>query len=560
MSHKVKKILAWTFALCFLVCSLGAFLVIRGYGVAPSIERLNSGGMMFYKGDSIEFSSISNFRSPENTRYGDTVLLRFDLPKFDGTRMALRFRTQHVAFDVFRDSVLVYSYGWNRVEQGGFIGSGYHYVYLTWRSSGQPLVLRAVYAIDGSRRPFSDFDLFPAEYANSDYFARHVFALVVGSFLTLFGLLALLVGISISFYSVSAIRPIMIGLLSCSLGLWTLCHMKLLQLVSFDFSFNSSLEYVCLYFSPIPFSLLLMHMRRGKIRAWKWWGILVVVVVGAILLLVNSVLHFAGIVPFPRTLPLFHIYAALSMAYLIFTGSLYSSKIDLSGKILTLGVIFFAAVSALDLLRYNLFSRYLVDNSLFEKTWLPFGALVFVLLLVASYLVHLFHILEDKAEKDVLSTMAYVDSLTGLFNRAKCLQIFGFLDKSSSDFAIVSIDLNGLKMANDQYGHAVGDNLIKAFSAVLKQAFTGFGTTIRMGGDEFLAIVRNEHIADLPVAIERMQDLQKSCKEELPFPLEAAYGIARHSETGGDADAVYRAADKRMYEMKSSMKSKLVRR
>jgi GGDEF domain-containing protein len=57
-----------------------------------------------------------------------------------------------------------------------------------------------------------------------------------------------------------------------------------------------------------------------------------------------------------------------------------------------------------------------------------------------------------------------------------------------------------------------------------------------------------------------MLDLEKNCKEELPLPLEAAYGIAYRSEIGGDADTVYHAADKRMYEMKSKMKSKLVRK
>ena len=46
----------------------------------------------------------------------------------------------------------------------------------------------------------------------------------------------------------------------------------------------------------------------------------------------------------------------------------------------------------------------------------------------------------------------------------------------------------------------------------------------------------------------------------MTVPLEAAYGIAYHSETNGDADSVYREADRRMYEMKSSMKSKLVRK
>ena len=352
----------------------------------------------------------------------------------------------------------------------------------------------------------------------------------------------------------------MIGLLSTSLGLWTLCYMKLFQIISFNLTLNSAIEYMSLYFAPLPFCLLLMNMRKGKITAWRWWGILVVVIIGAILLIVNSILHFTGVAPFPKTLPLFHFYVGAGMVYLVASGALYSSKMELSGKVLTLGVVFFAVVTAFDLVRYNLCLRYSVGHSLLEMTWLPFAALVFVMMLMASYLVYLFHILEDKAEKDVLSTMAYVDSLTGLFNRAKCQQIFGFLDKSTADFAIVSIDLNGLKTVNDHYGHAVGDNLIKAFASVLKQAFAGLGTAIRMGGDEFVAIVRNEHVADIPTAIERMQDLQKNCKEELPIPLEAAYGIAYRSESGGDADTVYRAADKRMYDMKSTMKSKLVRK
>ncbi len=560
MSNKLKRIIAWTLAVCFLVCALAAFLMVRGCGISPSITRLDNRGVAFFRGDTLEVPSISNYMSPTGTRYGDSIALRFDLPEFTSPTMTLRFRSVHVAFDVFQGGDRIYTYGHDRASRGKFIGSGFHYVPLFHSASGKPIELRAFYAIDDNRKAFYDFDLLPSEYANSDYYARHVFALVVGAFLTLFGILALLIGVATAFYGISASRPMMIGLLSTSLGLWTLCYMKLFQIISFNLTLNSAIEYMSLYFAPLPFCLLLMNMRKGKITAWRWWGILVVVIIGAILLIVNSILHFTGVAPFPKTLPLFHFYVGAGMVYLVASGALYSSKMELSGKVLTLGVVFFAVVTAFDLVRYNLCLRYSVGHSLLEMTWLPFAALVFVMMLMASYLVYLFHILEDKAEKDVLSTMAYVDSLTGLFNRAKCQQIFGFLDKSTADFAIVSIDLNGLKTVNDHYGHAVGDNLIKAFASVLKQAFAGLGTAIRMGGDEFLAIVRNEHVADLPAAIERMQDLQKNCKEELPIPLEAAYGIAYRSESGGDADTVYRAADKRMYDMKSTMKSKLVRK
>ena len=92
-----------------------------------------------------------------------------------------------------------------------------------------------------------------------------------------------------------------------------------------------------------------------------------------------------------------------------------------------------------------------------------------------------------------------------------------------------------------------------------------------MGGDEFLAIVRVEHISEVKRTLAKMAGLQKKNKEKLPIPLEAAYGIAYRHElleddlnTNGKplvaTEKVYNKADERMYAMKAQMKSKLVRR
>ena len=140
----------------------------------------------------------------------------------------------------------------------------------------------------------------------------------------------------------------------------------------------------------------------------------------------------------------------------------------------------------------------------------------------------------------------------------------------------MSIDLNGLKLVNDNYGHNAGDKLIKTFAKALNEAFTGIGTAIRVGGDEFMAIVRSEHIEEVDASIAKMTELQKTFGVGLPIPLEAAYGIAYRRELdkgkqvksdviseGGsllDAEIVYHLADERMYAMKAEMKSKLARR
>ena len=66
----------------------------------------------------------------------------------------------------------------------------------------------------------------------------------------------------------------------------------------------------------------------------------------------------------------------------------------------------------------------------------------------------------------------------------------------------------------------------------------------------------------MDTSLAKLLQLQKECKEELPIPLEAAYGVAYRRECGENATAelVYHEADKRMYDMKSHMKSKLVRK
>ena len=179
--------------------------------------------------------------------------------------------------------------------------------------------------------------------------------------------------------------------------------------------------------------------------------------------------------------------------------------------------------------------------------------LLFILLLMVGYLVYMYEELMDKTEKEVLRQIAYRDALTGIYNRAKCEHIFEVLDRDDSDYAIVSIDVNGLKMVNDHFGHTMGDKLLYTFADVFKTAFNGIGTTIRMGGDEFVAIVRAEHLSDLSTALKTMVLLEKEVK--LPMTLNVAYGYSvRRRGDAVTAMDVYRMADANMYAMKLASK------
>ncbi len=571
--NRRRKIFAWILAIAMMMIINVVIANVLKQGKYDSILNLDEGWTLIFHDDTTEIPSIKDFAFEDHSiKRGDSLILRRRLGTDYPENPVLRFETYHAFIEAYRDHDLLYSSGKKDFTEGSVVGSSLHFVYLgVLQYKNRMLELRFHMAEDDAWDVLPIMEVLPARYAYGDFFARHSMSLAVGLFSLLFGALSLFCSLGAFYYGMSFFRILMTGVLSFSLGLWTICYTRLMQIFSLDFSFNTCLEYISLYTAPIPLCLLLLHLHYKKISKARWWGLLCVAAVGVIFLVSTIILNGTHVLRFPRTLWMFHVYAIVGLGYMIFAGILYNRHFDAPGKILSAGVSVFGGFAVIDLVRFNVAKYVHMEHSVLEMTLLPVGTSAFVLLLVLSYLVYVYQLLSEKAEKDALSEMAYKDALTGLYNRAKCLQIFGVLDKGDGDYAIVSIDMNGLKLANDNYGHSTGDKLIKAFADVLKDAFAGIGSIIRVGGDEFLVIVRSEHVCDVEGALSMMAELQKARSVKLPIPLEVAYGIAYRNELLKGASGsgenvrvgtedVYHLADERMYAMKASMKSNLVRK
>ncbi len=114
--------------------------------------------------------------------------------------------------------------------------------------------------------------------------------------------------------------------------------------------------------------------------------------------------------------------------------------------------------------------------------------------------------LEEESEKN--RQISACDPLTGLYNRRYFDTFFPQLIKSTSRYqnslAVVFIDLNDFKKANDNYGHFFGDEVLKAFSLLLKES--GLRETdiiCRYGGDEFVLVFGGLEHADARINIEK---------------------------------------------------------
>ena len=98
---------------------------------------------------------------------------------------------------------------------------------------------------------------------------------------------------------------------------------------------------------------------------------------------------------------------------------------------------------------------------------------------------------EFKELIDHLQYLAYHDKLTGLANRAMFEQGFEIIRKNAvqenKKIGLMMIDMRGLKMINDKYGHDKGDAVIRVFGSYLEDVFPDDAILARLGGDEFVA-------------------------------------------------------------------------
>ncbi|MFT6986068.1 MAG: diguanylate cyclase (GGDEF)-like protein/PAS domain S-box-containing protein [Psychromonas sp.] len=170
---------------------------------------------------------------------------------------------------------------------------------------------------------------------------------------------------------------------------------------------------------------------------------------------------------------------------------------------------------------------------------------------------------ELKRAQEKLEHHASFDEMTGLLNRRTGLL---FLEKAMKlkqrncgQLSICYIDIDGLKNANDQYGHGEGDWLICAVSRALSDNIRGSDAAVRLGGDEFLLILQNcssEDANHLVVKVEtRLKEIEVA--EHKPFSIEFSYGVTTYApERDITPDELISEADKLMYQLKHRKKVK----
>ena len=152
------------------------------------------------------------------------------------------------------------------------------------------------------------------------------------------------------------------------------------------------------------------------------------------------------------------------------------------------------------------------------------------------------------------------DSLTGLRNTTSYKSWVAEFDREiaskTANFGVVVFDVNRLKETNDVYGHDVGDKLIVSVAKVISDVFKR-SPVFRIGGDEFLAVLRHGDLEDCEKLFIQL-DLECAntfVEEKSKIPISIARGFARFdSDKDLHFNDVFKRADYAMYENKRKSK------
>lgn len=154
--------------------------------------------------------------------------------------------------------------------------------------------------------------------------------------------------------------------------------------------------------------------------------------------------------------------------------------------------------------------------------------------------------------------LAVSDPLTGLANYRRLLDALASeikrFGRTQRPFAVLILDLDGLKTINDLHGHLVGSRALCRLANILQLQSRGIDTAARYGGDEFVLVLPETESEAARQVARRICDRLANDPEQPP--ISASIGAAIYPHDGSTVEELLSAADRALYRQKASHKRK----
>jgi len=151
--------------------------------------------------------------------------------------------------------------------------------------------------------------------------------------------------------------------------------------------------------------------------------------------------------------------------------------------------------------------------------------------------------------------LAYLDGLTGIFNRRFFeMRIAEELDRArrfSTAMAVIMVDIDQFKRLNDEFGHLLGDEVLRQVSSIFHQQLRKIDVVCRFGGEEFAILLSQTNGQHAQGVAEKLRRLVETWQfPGVPRPVTISAGTATYPEHGTTRDELVKAADAALYAAK----------
>jgi len=167
--------------------------------------------------------------------------------------------------------------------------------------------------------------------------------------------------------------------------------------------------------------------------------------------------------------------------------------------------------------------------------------------------------------KELIYNLEYIasyDQMTGIYNRRKFFQLANEKFDNYDDLYAVMIDIDKFKLVNDNYGHAIGDEVIKKVAKTIDDFLSTNSIFGRLGGEEFAIVTSTLTYAEVEKKIEqvrqKIQDLEVLSDSGDIIKFTISEGVAKKTKQTQNLDELLKEADKALYEAKGHGRNRVV--
>src|SRR5207237_5641661 len=153
--------------------------------------------------------------------------------------------------------------------------------------------------------------------------------------------------------------------------------------------------------------------------------------------------------------------------------------------------------------------------------------------------------------------LAYLDGLTGIFNRRFFeLRISEEIERArryGTGLAVIMVDIDNFKKLNDEFGHLLGDEVLRQVSSLFHQQVRKMDVVCRYGGEEFAILLSQTNAEQALGVAEKLRRLVETWQfPGVPRPVSISAGAATYPEDGTTRDELVKAADAGLYAAKQA--------